>query len=236
MASIDNSHLLDLLEKVGDIPPSDPQNSQNYRVNGCGITTNVVASSSLEAASKFSFVLLEMNFLFNAEQPVIEVKEMRARNSYLFLAKEELLDNRRVPRVMLKSQEVLDGDVLESLPNDPVQDQAQRREEIDLATGELILNTLKNFFGYAEFRPQQKEVIESTTRKENFLAVLSTGGGKSLTYMLPAVLASKPSIVVTPIKSLIQDQLERCEQLDIAACQFTGDIPRTCRMLRLKHF
>jgi superfamily II DNA helicase RecQ len=85
----------------------------------------------------------------------------------------------------------------------------------------LIENTLKTYFSFAEFRPLEKEVIEAIVSK----AALSTGGGKSLTYMLPAVLASKPMLVISPIKSLIFDQVRRCRELDIAACHFTGEMP-----------
>ena len=89
----------------------------------------------------------------------------------------------------------------------------------------MISYTLKHYFGFDGFRSLQKETITSTMNCKNVLTVLCTGGGKSLTYMLPAVLASKPTLVLCPIKSLIADQLARCDEIGIPACQFTGDVP-----------
>ena len=58
------------------------------------------------------------------------------------------------------------------------------------------------------------------------MTVVGTGGGKSLTYILPAVIASKPTVVISPIKSLIDDILSRCQNLNVAACKFTGDLDK----------
>lgn len=54
---------------------------------------------------------------------------------------------------------------------------------------------------------------------------LRTGGGKSLTFFIPAVLADKPTIVVVPTLSLINDLLGVCLALDITACKTTGQVP-----------
>ena len=60
---------------------------------------------------------------------------------------------------------------------------------------------------------------------KNVLGILGTGGGKSLTFLLPAVLADKPTIVVVPTLSLINDLLGKCLALDITACKITGEVP-----------
>ena len=56
------------------------------------------------------------------------------------------------------------------------------------------------------------------------LTVAGTGGGKTLMYLLPAVLASAPSLVISPIKSLVNDTFQRCLDLGIIACVFTGEV------------
>lgn len=56
------------------------------------------------------------------------------------------------------------------------------------------------------------------------LGILRTGGGKSLTFFIPAVLADKPTIVVVPTLSLINDLLGVCLALDITACKITGQV------------
>ena len=79
--------------------------------------------------------------------------------------------------------------------------------EVDLQTGEIIDNALSHYFGFDSFRSLQRETIATTINGKNGLKILGTGGGKSLTYLLPAVISSKPTVVVSPIKSLIDDIL-----------------------------
>jgi superfamily II DNA helicase RecQ len=66
--------------------------------------------------------------------------------------------------------------------------------------------------------------------EKNVLTVVGTGVGKTLTYLLPAVLSSHPTLVLSPIKSLIDDALVRCLDLNIRSCKFTGDVPHDVRV------
>jgi bloom syndrome protein len=72
--------------------------------------------------------------------------------------------------------------------------------------------------------------------KKDVMTVVGTGGGKSLTYLLPAVLSTKPTLVVSPVKSLIDDTLSRCQELSISVCKFTGDLPNHQREAQLQNF
>ena len=73
------------------------------------------------------------------------------------------------------------------------------------STNDLKLE-LKNTFGYLEFRQGQLEIIQKILANENILAVMPTGAGKSLCYQLPAIISKLPTIVVSPLVSLIDDQ------------------------------
>ncbi|MCO5171129.1 MAG: ATP-dependent DNA helicase [Planctomycetes bacterium] len=68
---------------------------------------------------------------------------------------------------------------------------------------------LERLFGFTAFRPGQREAIEAVLAGRDALAVMPTGGGKSMTYLLPAFLLPGVTIVVSPLLSLIQDQVQK---------------------------
>src|SRR5258708_21724307 len=70
-----------------------------------------------------------------------------------------------------------------------------------------LLALLRHHFGYAELRPLQARVVEGLAAGRDVLAVLPTGAGKSICFQLPALLRSGPTIVVSPLISLMQDQV-----------------------------
>ncbi|HGH4037929.1 TPA: DNA helicase RecQ [Enterococcus faecium] len=76
---------------------------------------------------------------------------------------------------------------------------------------------LKQYFGYDEFRPGQKEIIQKVIDQENVLGIMPTGSGKSICYQLPSLLLNGLTVVVSPLISLMKDQVDAANQLGIPA-------------------
>ena len=100
---------------------------------------------------------------------------------------------------------------------------------VGIERGKIIDNALRQYFGFMSFRPLQRETIMATMSGKDVMTVVGTGGGKTLMYLLPAVISAKTTLVISPITSLIDDTLGRCHDLGISACKFTGEVPKHVR-------
>jgi len=84
---------------------------------------------------------------------------------------------------------------------------------------------MRGTFGLDDFRPGQKEVISSIISGRDTIAIMPTGGGKSLCYQLPALHLPGTTVVVSPLIALMKDQADKLTELGVTACAVNSTIP-----------
>ncbi|MBR9729137.1 DNA helicase RecQ [Shewanella intestini] len=95
-----------------------------------------------------------------------------------------------------------------------------------LSQGDNLSDTLQRVFGYRDFRDGQQAVIERALAGEDTLVIMPTGGGKSMCYQLPALIMDGVTIVVSPLISLMKDQVDSLIQTGVAAAFINSSQPR----------
>jgi ATP-dependent DNA helicase RecQ len=81
---------------------------------------------------------------------------------------------------------------------------------------------LKDVFGFDAFRPGQQDIVEAVTAGENVLAIMPTGGGKSLCFQLPALMRGGVTVVISPLIALMRDQVRALQEAGVCAGALTS--------------
>ncbi|MGB1387312.1 MAG: DNA helicase RecQ [Paracoccaceae bacterium] len=84
------------------------------------------------------------------------------------------------------------------------------------------LSVLREVFGFEAFRPGQAEIVEAVAAQENVLAIMPTGGGKSLCFQLPALLEDGVTVVISPLIALMRDQVRALQEAGVTAGALTS--------------
>ena len=97
------------------------------------------------------------------------------------------------------------------------------------------LSLLRKYWGYDGFRGIQREIIESISSGKDTLGLMPTGGGKSLTFQLPALMMEGTCLVITPLKALMKDQVESLVRRGIKAAYIHSGMPHEKAMVAMEN-
>ncbi|MGM0381039.1 MAG: DEAD/DEAH box helicase, partial [bacterium] len=100
-----------------------------------------------------------------------------------------------------------------------------------LKNKQKLKGILEEYWGYGEFHSFQERVLSAVLAGRDSVTVISTGGGKSLCYQLPALVKDSPAVVISPLISLMQDQVQGLRGMGIDAAFINSSLPPQARQV-----
>ncbi|BBN07050.1 ATP-dependent DNA helicase Q1 [Marchantia polymorpha subsp. ruderalis] len=147
-----------------------------------------------------------------------ELNQVQDQITSLLEHQEKLLEQRQELRALLESCRKQEGTGSEAFVSSSTKEDWTGSFEWDKRAADLRLNV----FGISTYRTNQREIINAVMSGRNVMVIMAAGGGKSLCYQLPALLRSGIALIVSPLLSLIQDQVMGLKALGIPAGMLTS--------------
>lgn len=97
-------------------------------------------------------------------------------------------------------------------------------EVVTSETGDVALDTLRQVFGYSQFKGKQQEAVNVILQQKDCVLLMPTGGGKTVCYAVPGIIMSGVTIVVTSLIALILDQVQRLRSVGLSVCYLTSNM------------
>ncbi|XP_010478886.1 PREDICTED: mediator of RNA polymerase II transcription subunit 34 isoform X2 [Camelina sativa] len=148
----------------------------------------------------------------------VELKDVQGQISALIEHQDRLYERKSELKTLLKALAASESPVASSSGGSTVIENWSEAFEWDSRADDVRFNT----FGISEYRANQKEIINAIMLGRDVLVIMAAGGGKSLCYQLPAILRGGTTLVVSPLLSLIQDQVMGLAALGISAYMLTS--------------
>lgn len=210
----DEDVIFSALQALNEFPVEGELKDFRVRTNTFEFSSK--ANSSYEAALRTACIITE----FKIKSPCVLVEALDStRTTFEYEVKNGLYRGHLFPRVVLIKKCVCGdySDATERTTSYFGSRQSRQStssdnfaDESDQPTPSFDIDSiLGDVFGHESFKPLQRETIVKTLVAKVVLSIMGTGGGKSLTFMLPAAVSSKLTIVISPIRSLIEDLLRR---------------------------
>jgi ATP-dependent DNA helicase Q1 len=195
-------------------------NTHHSRSHATASVSDVAPSSASRTSSGTKSVTLDHYFsvpVTRQQTPLHQLATSTSTSIFPPTVRQQL-DSHSQSNFVAQNQDIGNGNIYQGLPRNYRQNNTAHDLKSDnFPWSQFVLHELKHTFKIQSFRGHQKEIINGTMSGKDVFVIMRTGGGKSLTYQLPALLEGKSqdrkiTVVVSPLLSLIRDQEEQMNQ------------------------